>query len=169
MISDTETATWWSCCVHTRAVALETMWQQGQFSSSSCFHPDAGSCLEKPVSLGRLIEAFISTGPPCCVASCRAPRGEQHSFQNTPGSFGTWHFWALVFFAAMCGCASHWGVRPLNPHGGLSLFCLFAALCPAYQGGQRAALAQPVVLQQGLIPLNVDTAMSTPELSRHPF
>lgn len=89
---------------------------------------------------GRVIEAFISTDPPCCVASCcpcRTPRGEQHSYQNTPGAEESWALGTVFFLAAMCGCASHQGVRPLNPHGSLSLFCLFAALFPAYQGGTR--------------------------------
>lgn len=89
---------------------------------------------------GTLIGSFISTGPPCHVASCcpcRAPRGEQHSYQNTPGAEESWALGTVFLLAATCGCASHPGVRPLNTHGCLSLFWMFAALCPACQGGVR--------------------------------
>lgn len=148
------------------------MWQQGQ---CSCFHPDAGSCLEKPVPSGRLIEAFISTGPPCCVASCcpcRPPRGEQHHYQNTPGYLGTGHFWALFLLACsrvwLCKSSrseatkSSWESEPLLP------VCNPLPCLPRWsEGCLGTAYGIPTGIQWDS--LNVDTAMSTPELSRHPF
>lgn len=122
--------THWGCCPG----------DHGQQGLHSCFHPDAGSCLVGEARpSGRLVGGFISTRPPCCVASCcpcRAPRGEQLSYQITPGEEESWAL-GTVFCLQPHGCASHPGVRPLNPRGGIGCFCLFAALCPAYQGGVR--------------------------------
>lgn len=122
---------------------------------------------------GRLTGGFISTGPPCHGASCcpcRAPGGEQHSYQNTPVEEESWALSTLFFACShvwLCKSSrseatkSSWGSEPLLP---------VCSPLPCLLGWcQRAALAQHVILQQGLIPLDVDMATPTPELSRHPF
>lgn len=116
MISDTETATWWSCCVHTGDVALETMQQQGQ---CSCFHPDSGSCLEKPVHQGGKLGA--SSALALLAMWCLAAPAELLEGSNTvtkiPQDRGKLDFGYCFWLAATCGCLSHSGVRPLNPQG----------------------------------------------------
>lgn len=150
--------THWRCCPGDHVAARTAF-----LFSSRCWE-----LLGEALPSGRLTGGFVSTGPPCCP--CRALRGEQLSYQNTPGAEESWALGTVVFLAVLCGCASHPGVRPLNPHGGLGPFCLFAALCPVYWAGVRGLPWHSMwSSNRGLIPLNVDVATPTPELSRHPF
>lgn len=56
-------------------------------------------------------------------------------------------------FGCCCLHAAHtWlckSARPLNPHGGIDLLSLFAALCPAYWGGARGPPWHSVWFSEG--------------------
>ena len=133
MFGGTQAATWQSCCVHSRGRC------PGDYSAARTACLFVSRCRRSP-SIGWVNCELCRRLPPslrCSLLSLQSSKSRAAALPKHTGSRGELGFGWWFCMQPVRDCASQPAVRPLNPHAGLDLLFLFAALCPAYRVGVR--------------------------------